>query len=90
MVRDKTALRCGDLISPFMKTPGQADLVIVVSSNFQTWRNSGLWVHLHRVLYRASTSRYRTGRCPSVVIMDGQSVKTTERGGCVDSMPTSG
>jgi hypothetical protein len=30
---------------------------------------------------RAGPSSYRTGSCPSVVIMDGQSVKTTERGG---------
>jgi internalin A len=32
VVRDKTALRYGDLISPFMKTLGQPDLVIVVLS----------------------------------------------------------
>lgn len=32
MVRDKTALRYGDLIFPFMKTLGQPDLVIVVLS----------------------------------------------------------
>jgi hypothetical protein len=32
VVRDKTAPRYGDLISPFMKTLGQADLVIVLSS----------------------------------------------------------
>src|SRR5580693_5811572 len=30
---------------------------------------------------RAGSSSCRTGTCPSVVIMDGQSVKTTERGG---------
>ena len=37
--------------------------------------------HLHRVLYEQA--RHDAGRpaCPSVVIMDGQSVKTTERGG---------
>ena len=40
-----------------------------------------MWVHLHRVLYEQA--RRHTGRaaCPSVVIMDGQSVKTSERGG---------
>jgi internalin A len=32
VVRDKTALRYGDLISTFMKTLGQADWVIVVLS----------------------------------------------------------
>ena len=48
---------------------------------FQAWQNSAVWVHLHRVVYEQA--RRHTGRaaCPSVVIMDGQSVKTTERGG---------
>lgn len=32
VVHDKTALRYGDLISPFMKTLGQPDFVIVVLS----------------------------------------------------------
>ena len=32
MVRDKTSLRYGDLISTFMKTLGQSNLVIVVLS----------------------------------------------------------
>ena len=57
---------------------------------FQRWRREGLWVHIHRALYplaRAKASR-RPG--PSVVIMDGQSVKTTEKGACAASMGTSG
>ena len=33
VVRDKTAMQYGDLISAFMKTLGQADLVIVVLSD---------------------------------------------------------
>jgi DDE family transposase len=39
------------------------------------------WVQLHRTIYEQV--RVAAGReaCPSVVIMDGQSVKTTERGG---------
>src|ERR1700722_115319 len=42
---------------------------------FQAWQNSGVWVHLHRVLYEQA--RHDAGRaaCPSMVIMDGQSVK---------------
>jgi putative transposase len=28
---------------------------------FQTWQNSGVWVHLHRVLYRAGSSQFWTG-----------------------------
>jgi transposase len=48
---------------------------------FQAWQNSGVWIHLHRVHYEQA--RRHTGRaaCPSVVITDGQSHKTTERGG---------
>src|SRR5271166_155137 len=47
----------------------------------QAWRNSGAWVHLHRVLYEQARRHAGRAACPSVVIMDGQSVKTTERGG---------
>ena len=48
---------------------------------FRAWKNNGTWVRLHRSLY--AQTRLAAGRkaCPSLVIMDGQSVKTTERGG---------
>ena len=48
---------------------------------FRAWKNNGTWVRLHRSLY--APTRLAAGRkaCPSLVIMDGQSVKTTERGG---------
>ncbi len=48
---------------------------------FRTWRDSGVWAELQRSLYERV--RIADGRdvCPSVVIMDGQSVKTTELGG---------
>src|SRR5712675_698381 len=48
---------------------------------FQAWQNSGVWVHLHRVLYEQARRQAGRAACPSVVIMDSQSVKTTERGG---------
>ena len=48
---------------------------------FQVWQNSGVSVHLHRVLYEQARRVAGRAACPSVVIMDGQSVKTTERGG---------
>ena len=48
---------------------------------FQAWQNAGVWVHLHRVLYEQARRDAGRATCPSVVIMDGQSVKTTERGG---------
>jgi putative transposase len=48
---------------------------------FRCWEHSGIWALLHRAVYEQA--RVAAGRvaCPSVVIMDGQSVKTTERGG---------
>ena len=51
-----------------------------VWSYFRRWRLDGVWTRIHRALYAAA--RQESGRepCPSVVIMDSQSVKTTERG----------
>jgi putative transposase len=48
---------------------------------FRTWKRTGTWVRLHRAVY--ARARLAAGRapCPSLVIMNGQSVKTTERGG---------
>src|ERR1700738_718239 len=48
---------------------------------FQAWKNAGVWTCIQRSM--SQQARWQAGRaaCPSVVIMDGQSVKTTERGG---------
>jgi len=48
---------------------------------FRLWQRTGVWGRLHRAVY--GQARLAAGRppCPSLVIMDGQSVKTTERGG---------
>ena len=48
---------------------------------FRTWKNEGVWARLQRILYRHLRKAMGRSACPSVVIMDGQSVKTTERGG---------
>jgi hypothetical protein len=48
-----------------------------------------VWVHLHPVLYQQARRDAGRMACPSVVIIDGQSVKTTERGGA-RRMRTSG
>src|SRR3712207_1181184 len=48
---------------------------------FRLWRRTGVWAILHRALYRATRAVAGRNPCPSLVIMDGQSVKTTERGG---------
>jgi putative transposase len=52
-----------------------------VHGYFRGWRMSGVWVLLHRALY--PLARLAAGRKPdpTVVIMDGQSVKTAEQGG---------
>jgi putative transposase len=56
---------------------------------FRRWRLDGVWTRLHRALHRAA--RLKAGRRadPTVVIMDAQSVKTTERGACAASMAIS-
>jgi transposase len=48
---------------------------------FRMWKNSGVWTCLQRALYEQTRRESGRSACPSVVIMDGQSVKTTERGG---------
>src|SRR4051794_882407 len=48
---------------------------------FRTWKNAGVWVRLQRTIYKRLRKEAGRSACPSVVIMDGQSVKTTERGG---------
>ena len=50
---------------------------------FRRWRLDGVWTRLHRALF--AKARQEAGRdpCPSVVIMDSQSVKTTKRGAFV-------
>jgi len=48
---------------------------------FRSWQRTGIWVCLQRELYRLTRLRAGRAECPTVVIMDGQSVKTTEVGG---------
>jgi len=48
---------------------------------FRAWKDAGVLAELQRTLHEQA--RLSRGRllCPSVVILDSQSVKTTERGG---------
>ena len=48
---------------------------------FRSWEAAGVWVQLQRAIYEKVRKAAGREACPSVVIMDGQSVKTTERGG---------
>jgi transposase len=48
---------------------------------FRTWKNTGVWGRVQGAIYEQARAQAGRSECPSVVIMDGQSVKTTERGG---------
>ena len=48
---------------------------------FSTWRAHGVWTRMQWELHKRVRVAAGRGECPTVVIMDGQSVKTTERGG---------
>jgi putative transposase len=48
---------------------------------FRVWDRAGVWDRLHRAVYHLARAAAGRGGCPSVAIMDGQSIKTTERGG---------
>jgi putative transposase len=47
---------------------------------FRMWKNSGVWTCQQREIYEEARRKAGRSACPSVVITDGQSVKTTERG----------
>jgi transposase len=47
----------------------------------RVWKNGGVWTCFQRSMYQQARRQAGRTACPSVVIMDGQSVKTTERGG---------
>ena len=61
--------------------PGEFPAWGTVYHYFRTWKNMGVWTCLQREIYEQTRLAAGRNPCPSVVIMDGQSVKTTERGG---------
>jgi putative transposase len=76
------------LIKPILRTGCQWRLLPhefpawgTVYHYFRGWEAAGVWVQLHRAIYEKVRAAAGRAACPSVVIMDGQSVKTTERGG---------
>jgi transposase len=52
-----------------------------VQNRFYAWRDSGLWEQIVSVLVMAVREAEGKNAAPSVVIVDSQSVKTTEAGG---------
>src|SRR5258708_28864110 len=44
---------------------------------FRSWKNDGVWTCLQRSMYQQVRRQAGRAICPSVVIMHGQSVKTT-------------
>ncbi len=48
---------------------------------FRSWKNAGVWACVQQTIYERLRTQAGRAPCPSVVIMDSQSVKTTERGG---------
>ena len=57
---------------------------------FRRWRQDGAWAKVHRALHRAARTAKGQNPEPAVVIMDSQSVKTTEKGAFAALMATSG
>src|SRR3954453_16599144 len=46
---------------------------------FRAWKKGGVWGCIQAALYEQTRMQEGRSECPPVVIMDGQSVKTTQR-----------
>lgn len=57
---------------------------------FRVWRDDGVFEHLNHALREEVRERAGRDREPSGAIIDSQSVKTTEKGGCAATTEVNG
>ncbi|MDE8346476.1 MAG: IS5 family transposase [Acidocella sp.] len=71
-------IRCG---CPWRYLPKDFPPFTTVQNRFYAWRDSGLWAQIVSVLVMAAREAEGREATPSAVVVDSQSVKTTEAGG---------